>query len=246
MILPRRAQALAALVLIAGLLSGCASGGVDGPAATGEAGQLADGLAGDRTLATPTGGEAAHIAQQAIDVLATLPVQRKTEWDGPFDRAAAFGEGWADPDGNGCDARNDALQANMADERLLGDGCRVAEGTLVDLYTGESVPFVKGDATSDDVQIDHVVALYNAWRTGAQDLTPEQRLDLANDPLNLQPTQDWVNDSKESKDASQWLPPDAGYQCTYVARQVAVKATYRLWVTQAEHDAMAEVLAGCA
>lgn len=246
MMLPHRAARLAAVLAASLLLAGCASQTVDGPGATGAAGELADELAGDTTLETPSGGEQASIAGQALEVLATIPVQPRTEWDGPFDRVGSFGEGWGDPDGNGCDARNDALQANMEDERLLGDGCRVAEGTLNDLYTGDQVPFVKGDETSDDVQIDHVVALYNAWRTGAQNLSFEERMRLANDPLNLQPTADWVNDGKESKDASQWLPPDASYQCTYVARQIAVKATYRLWVTQAEHDAMADVLAGCA
>ncbi|CAG7844404.1 hypothetical protein USB125703_00635 [Pseudoclavibacter triregionum] len=239
--------ALAIGVLAGSALAGCTtSDKVDGPASTGEAGQLADELAGDTTLSTPSGDEQARLAQQALAVLATMPVKPKTEWDGPFDRAGSFGEGWGDPDGNGCDARNDALQANMLDEKLLRDGCRVESGTLNDLYTGEQVPFVKGDTTSDDVQVDHVVALYNAWRTGAQDLTFEQRFALANDPLNLQPTAEANNDDKESKDASQWLPPNAAYQCTYVERQIAVKATYSLWVTQAEHDAMERVLEGCA
>lgn len=250
MMLPRRLSAIATGLLLVGLLSGCVVGGtgddVDRPAAAGAAGELADGLAGEDAGAAGSGGEAAQIASQALQVLATLTVQRKSEWDGPFDRTGSFGLGWADPDGNGCDARNDALQASMEDEHLLGDGCRVASGTLADPYTGEEVDFVKGDQTSDDVQIDHVVALYNAWRTGAQALTYEERVQLANDPLNLQATADWVNDEKESKDASQWLPPNAAYQCTYVARQIAVKATYRLWVTQDEHDAMADVLSDCA
>nr|WP_244960889.1 HNH endonuclease family protein [Pseudoclavibacter chungangensis] len=128
---------------------------------------------------------------------------------------------------------------------MLGDGCRVERGSFHDPYSGETVEFVRGPGTSDDVQIDHVVALYNSWRTGAQDLSFDERVALANDPLNLQPTLDWVNDEKMSQDASQWLPPSESYHCVYVARQIAVKASYELWVTAAERDAMTRVLHDC-
>lgn len=243
----RRALLLVVLpVLAVGGLAGCAETAVGGDAGSAEATSLAQQLDGAEAAGTAPTSEAADIASNALAVLATMEVAPKTEWDGPFDRIGSFGEGWQDPDGNGCDARNDALERDLVDVELLGDGCRVAAGTFHDPYSGDTVEFVRGPETSDDVQIDHVVALYNAWRTGAQDLSFEERVDLANDPLNLQPTIDWVNDEKMSQDASQWLPPDDAYHCTYVARQIAVKASYGLWVTQNEHDAMADVLAGCA
>ncbi|MDO5053338.1 MAG: HNH endonuclease family protein [Pseudoclavibacter sp.] len=227
---------LAAAALIA--LSGCRAA----PADTGAPATLVQELAEQGPGASPE----ASTARLAEQVLEGLPVRPRTEWDGPFDRKAAFGEGWTDPDGNGCDARNDALQEAMADERLLGDGCRVDRGTFTDPYSGQTVPFQRGPQSSERVQIDHVVALYNAWRTGARDWSFEQRQAFANDPINLQATLDWVNDEKKAQDASRWLPPDESYRCTYVARQIAIKASYGLWVTRAEHDAMREVLDGCA
>jgi hypothetical protein len=107
------------------------------------------------------------------------------------------------------------------------------------------VPFQRGEDTSADVQIDHVVALSNAWQTGAQQLDPATRELFANDPLNLLAVDGPTNASKGDGDAATWLPPARGYRCAYVARQVAVKATYGLWVTRAEADAIARVLSGC-
>ena len=199
----------------------------------------------DEVESIPTPASQATLAEQALAVLDTIDVAKKTEWDGPFDRIGSFGDGWGDLDGDGCNTRQEVLKDSLDVVRMHGDGCRVNSGVLEDPYTGESIPFQRGAATSEEVQIDHVVALYNAWRTGAQDLTFEERVTFANDPLNLQATAGWANDDKESKDASQWLPPNVAYRCTYVARQIAIKATYDLWVTQAEDDAMREVLANC-
>jgi hypothetical protein len=89
------------------------------------------------------------------------------------------------------------------------------------------------------------VALSDAWQKGAQKLTAAQREDFANDPLNLLAVDGPTNEAKGDGDAATWLPPNKGYRCSYVARQVAVKAAYHLWVTQAEHDAIARVLAAC-
>lgn len=249
----RRPLPLAALVPVLLLgLGGCAQpAGTDGPAS---AQQLAQQLeaepgsgTGESTVAGASGtGDEAALARNALSVLDGIPIAGKTDWDGPFDRAGSFGDGWQDPDGNGCDARNDALAEAFTEVQLLRDGCRVASGVFTDPYSGQTVEFLRGPDTSDDVQVDHVVALYNAWRTGAQDLDFDERVQLANDPLNLQPTLDWVNDDKQSQDASQWLPPEEDYHCVYVARQVAVKASYGLWVTPAEHETINEVLQTCA
>ena len=90
-----------------------------------------------------------------------------------------------------------------------------------------------------------MVALSDAWQKGAQQLTTEQRTAFANDQLNLQSTDGPTNIKKGDGDAATWLPPNKGFRCEYVARQISVKATYSLWVTQAEHDAMANILADC-
>jgi hypothetical protein len=83
------------------------------------------------------------------------------------------------------------------------------------------------------------------WQKGAQQLTTEERVAMANDPLELLAVDGATNSAKGDADAASWLPPNKGFRCAYVARQIAVKSKYRLWVTAAEKDAMAAVLATC-
>jgi len=145
---------------------------------------------------------------------------------------------------NGCDTRNDILRDQLSDVQIKPgtNGCVVLSGSLTDPYTGTTVEFHRGPGSSEEVQIDHVVALSDAWQTGAQQLDEAKRRDFANDPANLQATLGWVNHEKGDSDAASWLPPNAAYRCAYVSRIVDVKARYALWVTQAEHDAIARVL----
>jgi hypothetical protein len=180
---------------------------------------------------------------ETLAVLATIPVKGRSPKTG-YDREGRFGSPWTDEDRNGCDTRNDILARDLAAATLEGD-CRVLSGTLADPYTGGSIAFVRGEQTSALVQIDHVVALSNAWQTGAAQIGPERRVAFANDPLNLLAVDGATNSSKGDGDAATWLPPDRHYRCAYVSRQVAVKSAYSLWVTPAEHDAMSRVLAAC-
>jgi Protein of unknown function (DUF1524) len=181
----------------------------------------------------------------AATALAALPVKGRAPRTG-YDREQ-FGQSWRDIDRNGCDQRNDVLARDLADVayRVGTRSCVVQTGLLADPYSGQTVPFQRGQDTSDDVQIDHVVALSNAWQTGAQQLDTAARERFANDPLNLMATEGAVNQAKGDGDAATWLPPARGFRCAYVARQVAVKAKYRLWVTAAERDAIARVLSAC-
>ena len=121
--------------------------------------------------------------------------------------------------------------------------CVVASGDLADPYTGTTIHFVRGDGTL--VDIDHVVALGDAWATGAFREPIRERAALANDPLNLLPVDASANRQKGDGDAATWLPPHKSYRCRYVARQVAVKAKYDLWVTPPERAAIQRVLASC-
>ncbi|HJV99762.1 MAG TPA: DUF1524 domain-containing protein [Arthrobacter sp.] len=183
-------------------------------------------------------------ATKAADLLATLPIKGRAPKTGYY--RALFGQAWADIDRNGCDTRNDILKRDLTGITYTNSvPCKVQSGTLADPYTGTTISFLRGTATSSAVQIDHVVALSDAWQKGAQQLTVEQRTAFANDPLNLQSTDGPTNMKKGDGDAATWLPPNKGFRCEYVARQISVKATYSLWVTQAEHDAMARILADC-
>lgn len=200
-------------------------------------------LANGVTAAAPRTQPA--FATKAMDLLATLPVKGRAPKTG-YDRAL-FGQAWADVDRNGCDTRNDMLKRDLTAIAYTNSvPCKVQSGTLADPYTGTTISFLRGSATSSAVQIDHVVALSDAWQKGAQQLTTEQRMAFANDPLNLQATDGPTNMRKGAGDAATWLPPNKGFRCEYVARQISVKATYSLWVTRAEHDAMARTLASCA
>lgn len=199
-------------------------------------------LAQGVTVAAPKTQPA--FATKAIDLLATLPIKGRAPKTG-YDRAL-FGQAWADVDRNGCDTRNDTLKRDLTGIKYTNSvPCKVQSGALADPYTGTSINFLRGAATSSAVQIDHVVALSDAWQKGAQQLTTEQRTAFANDPLNLQSTDGPTNMKKGDGDAATWLPPNKGFRCEYVARQISVKATYSLWVTQAEHDTMARILADC-
>lgn len=153
-----------------------------------------------------------------------------------------FGSGWLSS--NGCDTRNVILSRDLT-ETIVNDRCQVVSGTLHDPYSGTIIPFIRGEVSSQAVQIDHVVALSNAWQTGAQQLTRQQRIELANDPLELLAVDGLMNQQKSDSDAASWLPPNKSFRCQYIARQIAIKHKYQLWVTSAEKDAMRRVLSTC-
>jgi hypothetical protein len=160
---------------------------------------------------------------------------------------AQFGPAWADVDRNGCDTRNDILKRDLNNEvfKEKTNGCTVLSGTLVDPFSGETINFVQGAKTSSEVQIDHSVALSNAWQTGAFKLTADQRKAFANDPLNLLAVKGRLNSQKGDGDAATWLPPLKSFRCDYVSRQIAVKMKYKLWFTAPEKEAMIRILKTC-
>lgn len=181
----------------------------------------------------------------AMDALATLAVKGRAPKTG-YDRDALFGD-WADPDGNGCDARNDVLARDLSN-KVFGTGrdkCLVLSGTLLDPYSGKKIDFTRGQGTSSLVPIDHVVAVSDAWQKGAFKWDAVKRINFYNDPLNLLATQRSLNSQKRDGDAATWLPPLKSYRCAYVAQQIAVKAKYSIWVTKAERDAMTRILSAC-
>ncbi|UEL27150.1 HNH endonuclease family protein [Pseudarthrobacter sp. L1SW] len=180
----------------------------------------------------------------ALAALEGLAVKGRAAKDN-YDREA-FGQAWLDVDRNGCDTRNDMLRRDLTAVVFMeGSRCKVAAGTIREPYTGQSMDFRRGSESSRAVQIDHVVALGDAWQKGAQGLTAKQRQSLANDPLNLIAADGPANEEKGAGDAATWLPRNKSFRCHYVARQISVKAAYGLWVTEAEKDAMKRVLVSC-
>lgn len=193
--------------------------------------------------AGPTEEEPRPEASTVLEQLETIPVKGRAPQTG-YDRDL-FGSGWQDPDGNGCDARNDILGRDLTETTAKPGthGCVITAGVLHDPFTAETIDFVRGQDTSTLVQIDHVVALSDAWQKGAQLMDPHERAEFANDPLNLLAVDGPTNAAKGDGDAATWLPPNHDYRCDYVARQSAVKARYDLWMTQAEQDAIRRIVA---
>jgi len=178
----------------------------------------------------------------ARDALRELEVKGRAPKTG-YTRSQ-FGEGWGSA--GACDVRNFILRRDLTSVVTKSDtDCTVLSGKLDDPYTGKTIQFQRGANTSDDVQIDHVVALSDAWQKGAQQMEFQARVQFANDALNLLAVDGEANGQKSDSDAASWLPPNKVYRCMYVARQVAVKQKYSLWVTQAEKDAIARVLSTC-
>lgn len=194
----------------------------------------------------PTPGRATSITQEAAtspaaEALDKLAIKGRAPKTG-YSRQQ-FGGNWSLI--GGCDLRNLILARDLENDRVAEDGCTVLGGKLNDPYTAREIEFRRGSGSSSAVQIDHVVALSDTWQKGAQALSEERRIELANDPLNLLAVDGPTNIKKGGADAASWLPPNKLYRCRYIARQIAVKTKYLLWVTLAERDAMRHVLQFC-
>lgn len=190
-----------------------------------------------------SGVELAEASQtKAITLLSKLAIKGRAPKTG-YSRAL-FSDGWGTI--GDCDTRNYILERDLTNITWrYSPRCTVSTGILQDPYTGRTIRFIRGVKTSNAVQIDHVVPVSDAWQKGAQQLSSQTRYNFYNDPLNLLAVDGPSNESKSDSDAASWLPPNKSFRCSYVARQIAVKYKYHLWVTQAEHDAMASVLGTC-
>ncbi|HET7060241.1 MAG TPA: HNH endonuclease family protein [Candidatus Saccharimonadales bacterium] len=191
-----------------------------------------------QTVSVPA-NQKLSLAMTVLSGLAVRPPASKTGYN-----RQQFSDGWAKVDT--CTIRDKILARDMIGVYYRSPAdCTVMAGTLNDPYTGKAIHFVRGPNTSAAVQIDHVVAVSDSWQTGAQQLSKSQREQLYNDPLELLAVDGPSNEQKGDGDAAAWLPPNVNYECRYVARQIAVKRKYRLWVTAAEHKAMVKVLDLC-
>ena len=188
---------------------------------------------------SPTNDAGAYYASY---VLTQLSVQAPADGS-TYEREEQFYSSW--PSIEGCSLRQRIIKRDFAGATLDDDNCTVIAGNFVDPYSGQEFDFTEKSAISRGVQIDHVVALSNAWQTGAQNLSTDARYALATDPLNLIAAGAEANQDKSDGDASEWLPPNRAFRCEYVARQIAVKYKYHLWVTEPEYAAMITVLTDC-
>ena len=190
------------------------------------------------TLLPTTASAAANDALTALNQLEVKGRAAKTGYS-----RAQFPH-WSDPDRNGCDARNDTLKRDLTNitYKVGTRDCKVVGGQLLDPFSGKSLTF---SSTKSNIDIDHLVALSNAWQTGAAYFDKAKRTQIANDPLNLLAVDAKLNRQKGDGDAATWLPPAKSFRCEYVAAQIAVKVKYSLWLTAPEKSAMSRVLESC-
>lgn len=193
----------------------------------------------------PVGGVANAEAQGSLlasTVLEKLEIKGRAPKTG-YERTE-FYKTW--PNVEGCNLRQRIIKRELGGTaKLDSDNCTVLSGEFDEPYTGQHLIFYEKSDLSRGIQIDHVVALSDAWQKGAQNLPAEIRYNLATDPLNLLAVDASANQQKSDGDAATWLPKNKGFRCQYIARQISVKYKYQLWVTQAEYDAMSRILASC-
>lgn len=185
----------------------------------------------------------AQASPLATEVLSKLKVKGRASKTG-YARTE-FYNSW--PTIDGCSLRQRIIRRELGDSAVISsaDNCSVISGEFDEPYTGSHLIFYQKSDFTTGIQIDHVVALSDAWQKGAQNLTKEKRYELATDPLNLLAVDAKTNQSKSDGDAATWLPPNKSFRCAYVARQVSVKYKYGLWVSSAEKSAIETVLKTC-
>ncbi len=153
-----------------------------------------------------------------------------------WSRANDFG--WEAPD-DSCDAREAALIRDGEDVET-GEGCKVTSGSWYDPYTTQTF------TDPQDIDIDHVVPLANAWRSGASSWSDEQRERYANDPDVLLSVEDNANQQKGDKGPEAWKPPNEAVWCDYAERWIEIKVKYDLSVNEQEKAALEHMLGTCA
>ena len=220
---------------------------ISGPSPTWRAEPGASSSAPPGPSASPAAGPSPRfdLARQQLTALQVRGWDRTSDF-----QRYQFGQAWSDDVNvefgrNGCNTRDDILRRDLKNLVVRPFTCFAQSGTLIDPYTGTTIDFVRGPQTSNSVEIDHVVALADAWYKGARSWDPQRRLDFANDPRNLLAVSPQANFDKAYRDAASWLPPNQGFRCDFVARQIDVKTAYGLWLSAKEKRALTDVLARC-
>ncbi|QNE17037.1 HNH endonuclease [Kribbella qitaiheensis] len=173
----------------------------------------------------------------ANDLLAGLTVQAEVSVG--YDRSLF--PHWIDADGDSCDSREEILISESTSAPVLGTACKVISGNWNSWYDGASW------TNPSDVDIDHVVALKEAWDSGASAWTTAKRTRYANDldyAWSLDAVTDNVNASKSDRDPAEWLPPLTTVRCDYAIHWTAVKYRWSLSINTAEKTALTNLFAG--
>lgn len=191
------------------------------------------------------------VGQSATQVLSTLTVGTKSNVSS--DRKSHQWNKVDEKSGN-YTTRDLVLERDMNDVTFNSRG-NVKSGILLEPYTGKTIHFQRGQSNKTEggsasnrdggIQIDHVVAYAEAYRSGLDKLDFQQRDTYYNDPDVLLSSQAEANNVKKDGTIAEWEPSNQAFQCDYASLQIGIKAKYGLMVDQKEHDKLAQVLASC-
>lgn len=210
----------------------------------------------DTKAAAGSWGSDPAVWQAGLDATNTIATAKARP--GGYDRERYFG-GWAS---NGCGSATtrDAILARDLKDAVENPRCQVTSGTLSDPYTGRTIQFRRGRNTSSAVQIDHVVALLDAWESGARDWDQAKRVEYANSPDVLLASDGPANMAKgsgldvngtalyrpqDSGAPDVWMPDNKAYRCDYMAKRATIKSKWGLTMTPREKQQTVSVLSQC-
>lgn len=210
----------------------------------------------DTKAATGSWGSDPAVWQAGLDATNTIATAKARP--GGYDRERYFG-GWAS---NGCGSATtrDTILARDLKGAVKNPRCQVTSGTLSDPYTGRTIRFRRGRNTSSAVQIDHVVALLDAWESGARDWDQAKRVQYANSPDVLLASDGPANMAKgsgldvngtalyrpqDSGAPDVWMPDNKAYRCDYMAKRATIKSKWGLTMTPREKQQTVSVLSQC-
>ena len=120
--------------------------------------------------------------------------------------------------------------------------CVVASGRWLDPYTGIVIEI------AGDLDIDHMVPLANAHRSGGWAWTSQEKKNYANSLSfdgHLIAVTASANRSKGARGPETWRPPDANHWCDYAINWIVVKNTWDLTASNDEWNALTEMLETC-
>ena len=237
---PGRVAAWTIAAVSAVLIGACAGGNVSAPAPSGQAG-------------TETGAAPENGAQQATDdsmpllagdeaLLARLRIAEEDDGGTGYVRRDYDQGGWGDADGDGCNTREEVLIAEALRLRGVTASCGPVDGAWLSWFDGRML------ADARDVEIDHLVPLAEAHRSGAARWAADGKHAFADDlssPHSLTAVSAESNRDKSDSDPAAWRPPDPAAWCRYARNWIAVKLKWGLAADEAETAALREMLATC-
>ncbi len=182
-----------------------------------------------------------EVAQETHDIIARLDALPVSE-ERTFGYARYRFGLWRDDDGDGCTVRDDVIIGQALESASRSNPCRIVSGRWQSPYDNAIL------VDPDDVSVDHVVSLAEAWRSGAWNWANAQRTAYLNDigrVGSLLAVSTTSRNAKDARDPSDWLPPNSAFVCEYLRTYVDMKTVWKMSVDAGERESIAAAALGC-